>query len=379
MTIAQRVCGFILPACLRSRSHEWDFVRAVFLLLGVLLHAATLTEDSSAVSHGIFTVIHSFRLHGLFLVSGFFCALTLDRYSPEVFLKKRLVRLGIPLVTVSLLDLLFNSANHQHWADFSIEVTKSFWASGEWLQHLWFLSTLIVYVCILFLTVRACRKFASREIPPLALLAALALINFCWVKFDKVWPFSSLGETLYFIQVSPTVHYFVYFTLGYFCFHQRGVLDYCVRKPRTLTLVSLAYFIAVASPSSSLALHYLLEAVEPTHVVAIVSLTLLCSRAFHSRHRWINAIVASAYTVYLLHWPVQVIVRRLLLSDAQHAALHLIVLSVVGFAIPIAIHFLVVERSELARFLLNGETRTKPSTPTSTEQGSGLQPQPHAG
>ncbi len=96
----------------------------------------------------ISSVLHDFRMHGFYLIAGFFTALSLNKKDRLTFLKDRFIRLGIPLffvgLTLNVVMLELLSKNKP--IDFI-----SFIIKGDWLVHLWFLGNLLVYILICLL------------------------------------------------------------------------------------------------------------------------------------------------------------------------------------------------------------------------------------
>ena len=93
-----------------SRLHYLDAVRAFALLLGVVFHAslsftpvymgwAVMDISTSPVVTAFMFVSHSFRMELFFLIAGFFARMTFHRSGYRVFIRSRLVRIGVPFVT----------------------------------------------------------------------------------------------------------------------------------------------------------------------------------------------------------------------------------------------------------------------------------------
>ena len=93
--------------------HEIDAVRGILMALGVLLHAAipyapehrwlVTDADKSVLLGYLAELIHYFRMPGFFIVAGFFSAFGLARVSRSAFVRKRSVRLLLPLATALVL------------------------------------------------------------------------------------------------------------------------------------------------------------------------------------------------------------------------------------------------------------------------------------
>jgi len=76
--------------------------------------------------------IHSFRMQGFFLLAGFFSGMSLLKDSPQEFLRKRVCRLGIPLLFCGLIvNHFLNCANHQRWSDFLTAINTGVLGFGE--------------------------------------------------------------------------------------------------------------------------------------------------------------------------------------------------------------------------------------------------------
>ncbi len=91
-----------------ERIHALDALRAAAMFLGIVLHAALafavalpIPGAATDVSrHWIFdllmALIHGFRMHLFFFLSGFFARLVHERMGPKAFMAQRLKRIGIP-------------------------------------------------------------------------------------------------------------------------------------------------------------------------------------------------------------------------------------------------------------------------------------------
>ena len=92
-----------------TRIHYLDAMRGILMILGIVIHAAQIyspeavlkvvNPHTSVVMHYVVDSIHLFRMPAFFVVSGFFCYLTLEKYGVSRFLKLRLARIAIPLIT----------------------------------------------------------------------------------------------------------------------------------------------------------------------------------------------------------------------------------------------------------------------------------------
>lgn len=81
-----------------------------------------------------------------FIVSGFFCYMTLNRYGARLFLRVRIPRILISLIITaltlnSLQNIILSEYRPLAPSIFSVE----YMLQGIWVSHLWFLISLIYY------------------------------------------------------------------------------------------------------------------------------------------------------------------------------------------------------------------------------------------
>jgi len=94
--------------------------------------------------------------------------------------------------SAAVLDFVINAPNLDSWGDYSVELSGGYWLSGRWLEHLWFLATLIVYVVILFGVQKLwpSMDLMIRRIKPgfSLFLAFLALVYFASAHVGHAFP-----------------------------------------------------------------------------------------------------------------------------------------------------------------------------------------------
>lgn len=150
----------------RKHYHDIDGARSVLMFLSVALHAGTVYAPArpwitqNTARHDFFDWLifgfHMFITPTFFFVGGFFAVLLLKRRAIGDFLQNRLLRTGLPLVTIAL---TLNMVEHYlRWVDnrapgeaggpgvlnwLGSEAFVNVWASGQWQLHLWFLVSLL--------------------------------------------------------------------------------------------------------------------------------------------------------------------------------------------------------------------------------------------
>ena len=139
-----------------DRLNSLDFLRALALLMGVLLHVLMLflePADGSEPRLGasiIFIWIHTWRMPLFMLLAGFFTALSMAKRDVGNYALNRLIRLGAPILLLwSVIPAIDEEANEL----FKIpELISWFFYDTPFtfrLDHLWFLYYLLIYYGIL--------------------------------------------------------------------------------------------------------------------------------------------------------------------------------------------------------------------------------------
>lgn len=147
-----------------ERYHAFDSLRGAMMLLGVVLHSATMYSTIDGVwwmkdpetgrwADTLILFIHAFRLPVFFVMAGFFACLLKEKRGWQAMLENRFARLGAPfliaLVTIFPVLRVFNV--YAHYAQRGPEPWAATWAwlmSGRFSEtmepgHMWFLETLL--------------------------------------------------------------------------------------------------------------------------------------------------------------------------------------------------------------------------------------------
>ena len=141
-----------------DRFHSLDFLRALALLMGVLIHVLMLflePADGSEPRLGasvIFIWIHTWRMPLFMLLAGFFTAFSLAKRDVGNYALNRLIRLGAPILllwsVIPAIDEeakeLFKIPELISWFFYDVPFTLR-------LDHLWFLYYLLLFYGVLLL------------------------------------------------------------------------------------------------------------------------------------------------------------------------------------------------------------------------------------
>ncbi len=152
-----------------EREYFLDSIRACLMLLGVPFHVSLIyssqswavnSHDASLWLTTLNDFIHSFRMQVFFVISGYFSYMLYLRYQPQRFLKVRLERVGIPMLTavplITLPQFFMLKAwtpKLSNWNNLSLydKYNTLMW---ELISHLWFLLVLVLLTTLGMLTFR---------------------------------------------------------------------------------------------------------------------------------------------------------------------------------------------------------------------------------
>jgi peptidoglycan/LPS O-acetylase OafA/YrhL len=324
------------------------------------LHAAWLLKERSGALTGVHNFIHSFRMEAFFVIAGFFAAIMLSKYSPEEFLRRRLVRLTVPMIFCGLtFNTLLACAHREKWYDVSFLVTPNYWLDRDWMAHLWFLGTLIVYVLVAYGVHKAWphidRTLRQRRLSFPVFFGVVVITQYAVSQLGHVVPSTPWGTSWIIADKIDTFDYFTYFVVGYFLFHHQELLDDLVDRKFVNAACAASYWLAVA---------FLLDYRGGTHLIDILAganSLAMCGLLFWVGRRYFNVdnpIVQSlsdmSYTVYLVHWPIMAILYRGLVRFRLPVDMAFATLVIVTGVLSIAFHVYVVQRSDFMSFAMNG-------------------------
>lgn len=239
-----------------ERVHSLDAARALFLLLGIPFHVATMSifglpSPSEAFSASpliavFMSLTHAFRMFGFFMISGYFSALIIRKRGRKVWVLDRIDRLGIPLLcsTATVGALMF-------YIDSDIIGRPSTYFLGLpiLVGHLWFLVVLLMFVATLYLVPLeriANKGFVSRALLldgrfGIGLLLCLAVWGLFRSAIDRVLPDGTgWGFVSHYIYHAPA------FALGALaCFATVGTRIFTFANRRHVIAVGITIIVYV--------------------------------------------------------------------------------------------------------------------------------------
>lgn len=379
------------PRGARTYMNYMDAARSILIMLGVALHAGNiyaagtdwLVNDADSRFFLLLTdFLHLFRMPAFFIISGFFCAYTLPRYTPARFLRVRMTRLLVPFLATAV---TLNAA--QLWISEYVAVEGvrrlpsplplSFWFSSGWVYHLWFLLNLIVYSLLVVAVVatpaakRLIDRFATwlepRLRPNLVTWLGLVMLPACAIEAIDIlaWLVPALHqELLWFGSPMTLLYYAVFFLTGMILCRFRVLLDLFMKPGIGLVALLLAaLFTYVMLPRGySLVAKAEVELAHSVLVMLLCQLVLLLFKVLADRpSRTFQYLAEASYSIYLFHHILVVLAGIALLALPLRPTVEFIIITAGTVTVTLGIHHFVVLRVPLVRFLFNGKYERRPS------------------
>ncbi len=340
-----------------------DFSRSVLFSLGLLLHAAWLLRERSRTLAGVHDVIHSFRMECFFVIAGFLAATMLSAHSPEEFLRRRLRRLAIPMIFCGLtFNTLLACAHQPTWYDVSFLATPSYWLERNWLGHLWFLGTLIIYVCVVYGVHKIWPQIDSvvrrRKVGFPVFFCLLVVTQYVFSQADRFVPSTPWGTRWIISDKTDVFEYWTYFVAGYVLFLDKELLEELIDNKLFNGACVALYWLAVAFASDRRFGSHAVLLLAGANSLAMCGLLFWVGRRyFDAENRLVQSLSDMSYTVYLVHWPAMAILYRLVAPLGLSVATTFAGLVIVTGAVSVGFHRYVVRGSGWLAFLLNGQPR----------------------
>ena len=323
---------------IKTRIHYIDGLRVTFALMGIMYHLAfyyivnprslqtIVAPDYSKGFFWITELLHLFRMDSFFLIAGFFAAMSLTRLDFQAFLKKRVANLYIlnivPIVFVVttlasyLIELKIGS-----FGPFS----PKYWQSLAFLNHLWFL--VVLFICYFIYGYLSKKKdvisFMQNKVQPMHLVL-LGFIYLCWAFFAKLFPVL-WTENIIVDSIYRSFVYFPYFILGSVIYFNKNIAEVFIKHSLIRILASLLFVFAylyIVNQQYGLAdTHY-----SPTFKLftylakgfaslgAVYLVFLASTKMFRNDTKILQYLSRRSYTVYLLHYPLCLIIGYVLLK-----------------------------------------------------------------
>lgn len=360
----------------KQRLHYLDAMRSILMILGILLHSANVFSDSDWAIKNINTseyftylidTIHIFRMPAFFIVSGFFCHMTLKKNGPIKFINIRLPRIIIPfLVTAVTLNTLQNYILiNSNLTDIDITDIR-YWLSGSWVSHLWFLNTLIYYfifsALFYYLTpnlLNNIKKITNNIINHTNgyYLFIIPIVSMGLLKISYIFP--NVSEQYYDAAIADSIKYSIYFVFGIILGTNKNLLSEFVRPKKAIILLCMLIITIFHYWEFDSALINKLLSSYKTALIIWLSCVLcfyIFNSLFNKKSILFTYLAGASYTIYLFHHIFVILIGILIIQTEINIVFKFILLVSMTFIITNLIHYYLISKYSILSRIFNGKS-----------------------
>lgn len=344
------------------------------MILGVILHSAQIynpdqtwllmSPNTSPLMKAIVEFLSAFRMPAFFILSGYFCCLTLKKYSVRKFINVRIQRLIIPFLACAI---TLNSVQALFLNDFDFNIfNQDYFFSGKFVSHLWFLTNLIVYFtfasiiyykfCSILTPVTVFFKSLFTKLPmPLILLGA-PLTNIAVLSLNK-FGFPLYSSLFGVFNTFSILIYSPFFIFGLILATDKSFLK---RFSQTNPIIALLLYITSILSLDS----FLIESVLLESYFTYLSYWSLTAFVYFVFYRFLNfkssslaKLSESSYSIYLFHHLAVIALGSLFLFLEMSIWLSFLILIVSVSLITYMIHKYLIAENRHLLFIFNGKNK----------------------
>lgn len=369
-----------------------DSLRAILMSLGVVLHTAEIYSvskdwyisdpNNSIVFDFLYQVIHVFRLPAFFIIAGFFAVFSIQKYGISEFIKLRVTRIGVPLISTgiifnSITSVFFFYYHKQYMPEFNFIITKlipATWLNWEWVYHLWFLIFYIIYFIV--------GSFAYLLIVKLSQKSRSMLNTFINLIF-KNGRFLLILPTFYFFfrflgmlfpdffytyifglhKLISIFYYGIFFFWGMTLFTKKHLLEEFVNL-KIWHLVVFAASLSVIAIGDSESPNIVLK-ISYWYAYDIV-VWFLCNLTFYLFYKFLNKssklflyLSEASYSIYLFHYLITAVLGFVLIDINIPSTVKFFIVIIMSFGLTLMIHHFLILKYSVLSFMFNGKTRKR--------------------
>ncbi|AVU30057.1 glucans biosynthesis protein MdoC [Serratia marcescens] len=369
----------------KQREFFLDSIRAYLMLLGIPFHLSLIYSshawavNSASPSFSLTVLndfIHAFRMQVFFVISGYFSYMLYERYERHQWLKVRLERVAIPLlssiplITVPQFFMLkYFTDKLNGWDEFSLyqKINVTVW---ELVSHLWFLLTLSLLTFACFYLFRKIKRQTRDPIPPLInRMRGLGNVSLCFFIYAVCYSAAHriilifapqlLSNGLFNFVVMETMFYLPFFILGAYAFKYVWLKEIFLRRSPLALLGSLLLFIAYMLNQKLLAHSSYMFELEV--VIKTLMGILMTNVVFSFGHNLLNYhsprityLVNASLFIYLVHHPLTLIYGAFMTPYIGNNLLGFLLGLLFVFSLAFALYEL-HKRIPVLRFLFSGK------------------------
>jgi len=370
-----------------QREYFLDSIRAYLMLLGIPFHMSLIYSShqwavNSAEPSSWLTLfndfIHAFRMQVFFVISGYFSYMLYLRYQPRRWLKVRIERVGIPMLTAIPLLTLPQFFLLKSWTpvigDWSSLGLYQKYNTLVWhlVSHLWFLLVLVILSTLGILLFKILRhnseenrtKADYSELKWLRLTLIFIGFALIWGSIRRlvfIFQPNLLMDGLFNFTVMQTLFYLPFFMLGAMAWKHPAIKALFLKfNPWTLVGSTVAFIAYLLNQRYSTGEGWLYEI--DTVVTMLMGLWMV-NVVFAFGHKLLNShsprityLVNASLFIYLVHHPLTLLYGIFITPTITNNTLGFFA----GLAFVFGIAFVLYEihlRIPLLRFLFSGKSQ----------------------
>lgn len=304
-----------------ERLHYMDAMRSILMILGIVLHSANVFSEkewaiqnieTSSIFFNLSEFIHLFRMPAFFIVSGFFCHMTLKKNNALQFSKVRIPRILVPLIVTALtLNILQNYLLLSYTEETLNFHSENYWLHGKWDSHLWFLNSLLYYFSLSALAyalipklLATIKNITNRVVnySQGSYLLLIPLLSLVLIKISYSIP--TVDNSGYDFSISESIKFSGFFIFGILLGTNRDLLRNFVKPNLKIILLSViiviivSYYLNNLGQASKFAKAY---TDQLTIWLACTACFYIFFKFFNSNSKFFQDLASASYTIYLFH------------------------------------------------------------------------------
>jgi Acyltransferase family. len=369
----------------KSRVYFLDSLKVLLAVLVVLHHAGqpygpggdwwVASEPLDALDFivlGLFFSINSAFFMGLFfMISAYFVPGSADRKGPTKFLGDRIARFGTPILIFALgvfpvmSYLLYDSG--QPFLNYYVGYVNIFNTdNGLSLGHLWFLGMLLIFSAGYVAMRLAVRQSPWHKNPfpgnasILAFAVIMAIVTFA-VRI--VSPVNEWFPLFHLFEPAHITQYVLLFAAGIVAYRSGWLEDipaatakFWWRVTGLMVLATPVLYVVFGDVTGEGGLTLASFADSLREALLCIGLCIGLLSLFKNRYNWQNRLTKvlsdNAFTIYLIHIPVVVLLQWLLVGVEIHPLLKFVIVGSIGVPLTFALSHLVVRKLPYANAIL---------------------------
>ena len=361
----------------QSRVRYIDSGRALASFAGIIYHVAMIfcstwiinVSDQNKIYEltAYTSYINLFRMPLFLFISGYFSISVLRRKGVKRFLHNRLMRIGIPLVSMMILlnslqsyvsnYLFYGKHTFNGWVDQLIP-----WSSNFSFSHAWYLYYIFVFSGVLLvidyknIVTNKVQKLCNYNVYFLDMVILILTIGISIIGLViyKIYPMSHP-----LIAVIDMTMYLPFFLIGYVCYINKNLMQRLILnidKKRVLyfcIMIVVSMWVLMLMSDNFKYPSFFINLV--CRYYSLILVIYLLHKFLNKENKIIDYMAKSSYGVYIFHQPIIVVLGYIYVkyySDIPPFVGFLTVL-IASIILTYLIEWAVIRKTRIGRFLFN--------------------------